>query len=44
MSPLRTALENGTVVVNNTQLEKIIKGYDYVIIIPEVTRAKHYSM
>ncbi|MFA6651668.1 MAG: hypothetical protein WC128_04825 [Bacteroidales bacterium] len=44
MSPLRTALENGTVVVNNTQLEKIIKGYDYVIIIPEVTSAKHYSM
>ncbi len=40
MSPLRTALYNGKVVVNNTKLEKIIKGYDYVIVIPEVTAAK----
>jgi hypothetical protein len=40
MLPLKTAWERGEVIVKNTELVRIIKGYDYVVIIPEVTAAK----
>lgn len=40
MAPLRMALENGTVRIDDIKLERIVKGYDYVVIIPQVTAAK----
>jgi hypothetical protein len=40
MLPIRAALENGKVLVKDIKLSRIIKGYDYVIIIPKVTAAK----
>lgn len=39
MIPLRTEIETGKLVVNDIDLLRIIKGYDYVIIIPKVTPA-----
>jgi hypothetical protein len=40
MLPLRKALENGKVTINDIQLVRIIKGYDFIIIIPKVTAAE----
>jgi len=40
MLPLRTALENGKVKVKDIKLSRIIKGFDYVIIIPKVTASR----
>lgn len=40
MLPLRKELEDGKVVTNNIELSRIIKGYDYVIIIPKVTASR----
>lgn len=40
MLPIRIALESGKVTVKDIELSRIIKGYDYVIIIPKVTAAK----
>lgn len=39
MLALRTALEEGSVTINDIDLIRIIKGYDYVIVIPRVTAA-----
>jgi hypothetical protein len=38
--PIRTALENGKIIVKDIELTRIIKGYDYLIIVPKVTAAK----
>ncbi len=40
MLPLRKALEDGKLIVNDITLSRIIKGYDIVVIIPKVTAAK----
>jgi len=40
MLPLRTALEKGKLMVNDIGLSRIIKGFDYVVIIPNVTAAR----
>jgi hypothetical protein len=39
MLPLRTALEEGKLIVSDIELSRIIKGFDYVIVIPTVTAA-----
>lgn len=40
MLPLRMALENGKLIVKDVKLARIIKGYDYLVIIPKVTASK----
>jgi hypothetical protein len=40
MRELRDAKEQGKVAVKDIALSRVIDGYDYVIIIPEVTAAK----
>lgn len=40
MLPLRKALENGEIIVNDVTLSRIIKGFDFVVVIPKVTAAK----
>lgn len=40
MLPIRVALESEKLIVKNNELSRIIKGYDYVIIILKVTAAK----
>jgi hypothetical protein len=37
--PLREALENGKIAVEDKTLSRIIKGYDFLVIIPTVTAA-----
>lgn len=38
--PLRKALNNGTLKIENINLQRIIKGYDALIIVPELTASK----
>jgi len=40
MAPLREALEQNKIVVNDVELSRIIEGYDFVIVIPTVTASK----
>jgi thiol-disulfide isomerase/thioredoxin len=40
MLPLRNALEEGKLMIHDIELSRIIKGFDYVIIIPKVSAAK----
>lgn len=40
MLPLREKLENGEITTKDVQLSRIIKGFDYVVLIPKVTAAK----
>ena len=40
MLPLRQALREGKVIINDIRLLRIVKGYDFVIIIPKVTASK----
>lgn len=44
MLPLRIALENGSIQIDNIQLERIVKGYDYVVIIPKVSAAPFLTL
>lgn len=37
--PIRTAVEKGTIKVDDMELYRVIMGYDYVVIIPKVTAA-----
>ncbi|WP_188362999.1 hypothetical protein [Flavobacterium orientale] len=40
MLPIREKLENGEITTNDVQLSRIIKGFDYVLLIPKVTAGK----
>jgi hypothetical protein len=40
MHPLEAAIDNGKIVIKDIQLLRIIKGYDYVVIIPRVSASK----
>lgn len=40
MQPLKNALENKEVIVNDVTLSRIINGFDFVVVIPTVTAAK----
>lgn len=40
MLPLRKALSEGKVIIEDVMLSRIVKGYDMVIIIPKVTASK----
>ncbi len=40
LASIKSELETGKVKVNDIELSRIIKGYDYVIIIPKVTAAQ----
>ena len=37
LRPLRTALAKGKLQLPNRSLERIIMGYDYLVVIPETT-------
>lgn len=40
MLPLRNALENKKIIVNDITLSRIINGFDFVVVIPKVTASK----
>jgi len=40
MVPIRKAIENGKVIVNDIKLLRIIKGFDLLVIVPEVTASQ----
>jgi len=39
MAPIRNKLKNGNLEISNVLLERVIKGYDTLVIIPEATAA-----
>lgn len=40
MHPLQEAIENGKLKIPNAQLARIIKGYDYLVVIPKVSASQ----
>jgi hypothetical protein len=44
MLPIREAIEKNKIVVNNITLNRIINGYDFIVIIPSVTPARFITV
>jgi hypothetical protein len=43
LAPIQREVEKGNIVINNKELLRTVTGYDYLVIIPTVTDAPHFS-
>jgi len=44
MAPIRRAIENGKIKVTDIKLSRLIKGFDFLVVIPEVTASQFPKM